>query len=330
MKLKNRKKLKIATALMIGTAAFTSGFMISDNAILRQSAQASTQQIVAVVNEDAISQLDFDKRLRLIIASSGLPNNKEIRERLAPQVIGSLIDEQLMLQAARDMNKDVADEEVAKGFATIAQQNKMSPEQFENMLKKGRIDPKTLHHQIRAQIAWSKVVQSKIRPRVVVSGQDVDAALERMKGKIGTKEYLAAEIYLPFDDAKSESQAKQLANRLSREIKSGKASFFKLATQFSKGAGAAKGGDTGWLNEEQIHPEILQALKELKKNQITSPVRVEDGYYIMFVRETRDLTEDKLPSREQVEFNIGNERLERLQRRHLLDLKATAFIEIRV
>ncbi|MDH5722663.1 MAG: SurA N-terminal domain-containing protein [Alphaproteobacteria bacterium] len=330
MKQNNRKKLRTIVALMIGTATFASGFVLNDFAISLQSVEASTQQIVAVVNEDAISQSDFDKRLKLIIASSELPDNKEIRQRVTPQIIGSLIDEQLMIQEARNMNIEVADEEITQGFATIAQQNKMSPDQFEKMLRQGGIDVGTLRRQIHAQIAWSKVVQKRLRPRVVVSDQDIDSALERMRSKIGTKEFLAAEIYLPFDDAKSEAQTKNLANRLSREIKSGKTNFFKVAQQFSKGAGATKGGDTGWLNEEQINPDILSALKNIRTQQISNPVKLEDGYYIMFLRETRDLTEDKLPSRQQIEYNIGNERLERLQRRHLIDLKASSFIDIRV
>ena len=75
---------------------------------------------------------------------------------------------------------------------------------------------------------------------------------------------------------------------------------------------------------------MLEALKKVKKNQLTNPIRSEDGYYILFLRETRQLTEDTLPSRQQVEYNLGNERLERLQRRHLLDVKASSFIDIRV
>lgn len=327
---KNKKYLKVLSVFMIGAAALSGGFVSGKHATLSVAAEASTQQIVAVVNEDVISQSDFDKRLRLVVASSGLPDNKEIRQRLAPQIIGSLIDEQLMIQEARNMDIKIADEEIAQGFATIAQQNKMSPEQFEKMLRRGRIDVRTLHRQIHAQVAWGKVVQKRLRPRVIISKQDVDAALERMRSKIGTQEFLAAEIYLPFDNTKSETQAKQLANRLSSEIKSGKTSFFKVAQQFSKGAGAAKGGNTGWLNEEQINPDILSALKNIKKKQISNPVKLEDGYYIMFLLETRALTEDKLPSRQQVVYNMGNERLERLQRRHLLDLKASSFIDIRV
>ena len=53
---------------------------------------ARTETIAAVVNEDAISMSDMNDRLKLILTSSGLPDNEEIRSKILPQVMGSLIE----------------------------------------------------------------------------------------------------------------------------------------------------------------------------------------------------------------------------------------------
>lgn len=297
----------------------------------RKVAVASNAQgIVAVVNEDIISLDDLGKRLRLIMASAGLPNTPEIKAKLAPQIIGSLVEEQLMMQEAKRLNLTVMPDEIEQGFATIGQQNKMTGDQFKAMLTKGGIDTSTLRRQIEAQVAWGKVVQEKLRPRVVISDMDVEDATARMKAKIGTTEYLAAEIYLPFNDAKQEVAAKGLANRLMQEIHGGKASFFQLAQQFSKSAGSAHGGDVGWLNETQLSEEILAGLKKVKQNQVTEPIRTLTGYHIFFLRNSRTMTEATMPTHEQIYNGLGNERLDRLQRRHLLDLKSSSFVDVRV
>lgn len=293
-------------------------------------AYAATQEIAAVVNEDAISMQDVKKRMKLIMASSGLPNNKEIRERLTRQVLNSLINEQVMLQEARKLGIEVTEKEVQNGFATVAGQNKMKPEQFKSMIKRGGIDISTMRQQIEAQVAWSKVVQKKLRPRVTVSERDINDAQERLQAKLGTTEYLTAEIFLPIDDAKSERDVRTLAHRLVREIKSGKASFFKLAQQFSKSAGAMQGGDVGWLQETHLNEEILKGLKSVNKNQVAGPIKTLSGYHILFLRNTRTLTEDTMPSREQIHHTLGTERLEKLQRRHLMDLRAASFIDVRI
>lgn len=290
----------------------------------------ATQQIVAVVNEDVISGKDFDNRLNLIMASSGLPNNDDIRAKLAPQILNALIEEQVMLQEARNMNITVEPKEIENGFAMIAQQNNTDVDKFKAMLQRGGIDLSTMSRQIESQVAWGKVVQAKLRPKVIVSDRDVDDVLERLKAKIGTTEYLAAEIFLPVDSPAREKEVSQFASRMVKEVKAGKASFYRLAQQFSKSAGAANGGDMGWISQDQASEEIIAALKTMQKNGISEPIRSPLGFHILFLRDTRAMTEATLPSRDQIYYNIGTQRLERLQRRHLMDLRAASFVDVRV
>tara|TARA_R110001592_G_scaffold29350_7_gene106573 strand:- start:16573 stop:17475 length:903 start_codon:yes stop_codon:yes gene_type:complete len=293
-------------------------------------AAAATQEIVAVVNDAVISDSDLNKRMRLIMVSSGLPNTSEIRQKLTQQVLGGLINEQLMLQEAKKFNIEINQADIDAGFAQIAQQNQVQPEQFMAMLKRSGIDVSTMIQQVTAQVAWGKVVQSRLRPRINISERDIDDALERIQSKIGTTEYLAAEIFLPVEDPKQDGQTRKLANNLVYEIKSGKASFFKLAQQFSQAAGSMNGGDKGWVNEAQLSEELLKPLESAQKNQITAPVKTLDGYHILFLRDKRALSEETVPSRQQVEYSIGNERLDKLQRRHLMDLRLASFVDIRV
>ncbi len=295
-----------------------------------QSLQARTQEIAAVVNEDVISVRDVEKRMRLVLASSGLQSNEDIRGKLMPQVLSGLINETLMLQEASTIGVTISEDAVNAGFASIAQQNKLEPKRFEAMLKKGGVDVSTLRNQIRAQLAWKEFVQARLSGRVIVSERDIDDAYERIASRMGSTEYLTAEIYLPTDDATSDAEAAKLAKRLVGEIKSGRASFFQLAQQFSRAAGSANGGDNGWLNEVQMHPELLNEVQKLKKNQITDPIKTDAGVHIMFLRERRVVKEASLPSRDQIGYDLGSQRLEKVQRRHLQDLKASSFLDIRV
>lgn len=298
--------------------------------ITYQPAQAAMQEIAAVVNADAISMRDLNKRIRLVMVSSGLPNNKEIRQRLTPQVLSGLVNEALMLQEAADAGITIPEEDVDRGFAAIAQQNKLAAAKFKNMLRKSGVDVETLRNQVRAQLAWKEFVQSKLRNRVVISERDIDDAYERISSKIGSTEYLTAEIFLPTDDAQSEAEAEKLVKRLRSEIRSGRASFFKLAQQFSKAAGSANGGDNGWLNETQMDPALLEAVQKIKKNQVSKPVKTLNGHHILFLRDTRQVSEKSLPSRDQIAYTLGSQRLDKVQRRHLQDIKALSFVDIRV
>ena len=59
-----------------------------------------TLGIAAVVNDKVISVYDLGMRLSLVTIFTGLPNNSETRNRLVPQVLQTLIEEQLKRQEA--------------------------------------------------------------------------------------------------------------------------------------------------------------------------------------------------------------------------------------
>ena len=294
-----------------------------------EKAYSAEQGIVAVVNEDAISNKDLTDRVRLVMASSGLPNRADIRQKVTSQVLNTLIDEQIMLQEAKSLNVDISQDDIESGFATLAQQNNMSADQFRAMIKRGGLEVSTLYRQIEAQLSWAKVVQRRLRPRVVITERDIDSKIDLISNNIGKSEYLAAEIFLPVNDKSGEGKSQQLAQRLVSEIRNSNASFFKLAQQFSASAGSAQGGDLGWLQEGQMDPDIQKALNTISKNQVTDPVRTQSGYHILLLRDERTLKEDNLPSRDQISYQIGTERLDRLQASHLRDIRAASFIDVR-
>ena len=302
-------------------------FMFLGTAVPKASAQQ--EGIALVVNEDAITFSDLNQRLHMVIVSSGLPDNQDIRSKLLPQVVASLVEEQIKLQEARALEISISTKETDGGFATIAQQNNMSTEQFKAMVKQTGIHIATMERQIRAQIAWSKVVQKKIRPQITVTDTDIDAELSHLASSKGMSQYLLAEIFLPIEAPEEETEIRQLSARLLAEMKKG-APFSRIAQQFSKAPGAAQGGDIGWVGQSQLSSELVSALKGLAVNNISQPIRTPTGYHILFLRDKREITDETLPSREDVMNIIGTERLERKARRYLLDLKSSAFVDNRI
>ena len=291
---------------------------------------ARSETIVMVVNENAITRSDLNDRLALIMASSGLPPSQDTVDKLTPQIISALVDEQIRLQEARRLDLSVSQAEINEGFAEIAKQNNFEPEQFREMIDKGGLNVKTMEDQIRAQLAWTKVIQTRLRPQVIISDSDVDTYLKRIRDNIGKPEYLVAEIFLPVDSGDAERDVQQLAIKLASEIRGGQAPFFKVAQQFSKSAGAPNGGDLGWIGQGQLQQDLDRVLPQLEPGAVSNPIRSTSGYHIITVREKRLISEESLPSRDDVRQTIGLQRLERLQRRLLLDLKSAAFIENRL
>lgn len=135
--------------------------------------KASEMGIAVVVNEDAISMADLSDRYRLILVSSRIPDGAEARARITPQIVSSLIEEQLKFQEGARNEVEVSQSEINNGFATIAQQNGLEPDQFRKALQQSGINLETMYRQIRSQIMWSKVVAKRLRPQVNISESDL-------------------------------------------------------------------------------------------------------------------------------------------------------------
>ncbi len=249
-------------------------------------AQQDLQRIAAVVNDQVVSMFDLAGRIRLTIVSSGLEDTPEIRARLAPQILRTLIDEALEVQEAKRLNITVNSTEIDNAMGRIAKQNDMTETQFSNFLKQSGIPLSTLVAQIRAGLSWSKIISEKIRPSIEIGDDQVQEYLDRLKANKDKPEYRLQEIFLAVDTPQQEEDVRRTAERLSEQIKRG-ANFTAVARQFSQSATAAVGGDLGWVEEGALEPEIQRAVDQLKVGEISAPIRTVSGFHLILLREKR-------------------------------------------
>ncbi len=290
---------------------------------------AGKESIVAVVNKGVITASDVKARMNLIAASSGLKPSKELDDKLRPQVVEMLVDEQIRSQEAERLGLKIDDKEVDDGFASVAKQNNIPADVFKKALQQRGININTMRDQIKAQLAWTKVVQKRIRPKIEVSDSDIDSELDRLKDKIGKDQFKVAEIFLPVADPSKKESVKNFATKLSEQLKAEPQAFPKAARQFSQSPGAAQGRSIGWVMLGVMPKEVDAVLPTLAKDSVSSPIETLTGYYIITVQDKRQLAADQLPSRDELLERVGMERMDRAQRRYYMDLRSQAFIEKR-
>ncbi|HEX6143003.1 MAG TPA: peptidylprolyl isomerase [Geminicoccaceae bacterium] len=256
-------------------------------AVAQQAARAlAAQRIVAVVNDDVVSLRDLEERLQLILVTSGVPDTPEARERLAPQVLRGLIEETLQLQEAERLDIQVTPGEIDQALNSIAGRNNMTVDEMRRFLARNGVSPATLDRQLRAQIAWVKVINRQIRPRVAVTVDQLELAVEEARENQGQPELLLSEIVLPVDSPAQEAAVAADAQRLAQTLREG-ADFGSLARQVSVAASAEAGGDVGWVPASRIPPELLVALERMAPGDISPPIKSAVGYHIFALRDRR-------------------------------------------
>lgn len=254
--------------------------------MLAPPASAGDAQIVVVVNDEAITNADIDHRVNLIFLSSGLEPSDANRKSVRDRVIKNLIEEKLQLQEAKKSGIDVPSADVEAAISSVAKQNRMTPEDMDGMLKNGGVPRQTMVDQIKATLAWTKVIQRQLRPQVEVGDDEVSAVLERIKANEGKPEYLMAEIFLNVDNPADEAKVQELAMSLIQRMKDG-TSFGVLSQQFSKGTGALTGGDLGWVQPGQLSGELDKAAQAIAVGNVSPPIRMPDGFHILAKKQER-------------------------------------------
>jgi peptidyl-prolyl cis-trans isomerase SurA len=292
-------------------------------------AQQAPQRIAAVVNDDIVTVQDLADRLDLALATSGLPNQPETRRSLAPQVLRGVIDEKLQLQEAERLGLEVSEADIDQAMDTIAARNKTTRADLMRYLTEQNINPRTLRSQLKAQIAWIKVIAREVRPRIVVTQEQIDLALRRGGAGSGDAELQLSEILLPVYDRAQEDTVLDDARRLVATIRDG-GDFAALARQVSVAASAENGGDLGWVLASAVLPDLRDKIVALQPGQVSDPVVSPAGVHIFQLRDRRSRAADAVVDRAKVRQTIEQEQLERQANRYLRDLRKDAFIDIRL
>lgn len=105
------------------------------------------------------------------------------------------------------------------------------------------------------------------------------------------RSFRIAQIYISDprgQDKETAKKARERVDTVRERVRAPKSDFAAIAREFSEEReSAARGGEIGWLTEQQIQPEILAKLPELSFNVVSEALRLEDGWHFIKVMDAR-------------------------------------------
>ena len=275
--------------LLIAVLVLTLGALGLISAAGGPGAAQGVQRIAAIVNDEVISVYDLAQRIRLLLSTSRSRPTREIMRRMETQVLQTLIEERLQLQEASRLNINVNDSEIQDAIRFIEDQNGMAEGSLPETLLQGGSNLDALVAQLEAQIAWSKVISQRLRPRVSVGQEEIETVVARIRANAERIENLVSEIFLSAEGVVQKEEIRRSAVELVAQLRGG-ALFSDVARQVSQGLSATEGGDRGWVEAGELAPELGAVLAKLNVGQISDPVEIVDGFYILYLRDRREGT----------------------------------------
>jgi peptidyl-prolyl cis-trans isomerase SurA len=260
--------------------------------------------ILVTVNDSVITGFDLRQRMLLLIAMTQVQPTPENIPAIQQQALNALIDERLQAQElANYEDLVISDQDVDQELAAMAQEVGASPQAYNEFLIQGGIRPSTLREQVRVQLGWSQLVGGRFQSRARVSQAAVAAALRQVSEAASKKQYLIGEIYIESARVGGQQAALNGANQLVQQMVQG-APFQAVAQQFSAAPSSTRGGDAGWVVEGTMQPALQQALDQLEVGQLSRPIPVEGGVYIVYMRDKRDGAASNLVQIKQVMIEL--------------------------
>jgi len=254
--------------------------------------EALLDRVVAVVNDEAITQFEVAEQRRSVLMqmreAKVSPPSPDVLDR---QVLERLITERALLQFAKETGVRVDDTAVERTVQRIAQENKLSPDEFRKVLERENIPYAKYREDIRREITLQRLREREVESRVAASDAEVDQFLATSAAREGGDvEYLLSHILVSVPEQSSPEQVaarQQRAVTALQQVKTG-GDFAQVAASFSDAQDALTGGNLGWRSAARLPTVFVEVVRGLDKGGVSNVLRSPAGFHIVRLVDVRD------------------------------------------
>jgi len=285
---------RVATGLVLAAASAAAAGPPGERGVV-------VNAIVAIVNGEAITKLEVDSLVAELYRDSAGLTPDQYRETWE-KARETLIDTRLLIQEARRRHIEVPPDEVNAEVQRLA---------------KAGIKAENRRDMIRENLMLARLLGS-LQSLRAITPKEVADYYEKHRDDFLLREQRQVQLIMvrAEDFGGDRDAARRQAEEIVARLKKGE-DFAVLARRFSKGPGANKGGDQGWLKRGSLIPKLDDVVFGLKVGEFSKPVAAGDSFVIVRVAAVRPASLQSLAeARPAIERQLRAE--ERRRRRNRL------------
>lgn len=276
--------MKILPSLLLSLGLCVSGELLAQAAAPAYPGLKPADHIVAVVNDEVITQVELTDRLELVLRQlrqqgTSLPPRNELER----QMLERMIIDKLQLQRAREMGLHVDDAQLEQTLHRIATNNHMSIEQFRETLQRDGITFANFREEIRNEMTIARVREREVDNRIVVSEGEIDNFLNSQATGSGNQEYDVSHILLRLPEGATPEQIQRTqakADDIYRRLQAGE-DFAQMAAAYSDAPDGLRGGSLGARPLDRMPGIFAEAVVKLAPGQLAPILRSSNGFHIV-------------------------------------------------
>jgi peptidyl-prolyl cis-trans isomerase SurA len=252
---------------------------------------AVLDRIVAVVNDEVITQHELQERVKLArmqLAQQGTPPPP--REVLERQILDRMVSDRVQLQFARETGLRVDDVELERALERIAQSNNLSLRAMRETLEKDGVPFAKFREDIRNEIILTRLREREVDTKIVITESEIDNFIATQQAQEGRgEEFNVSHILIVVPENASPEQIQARRSRAEEayaQLKGG-ADFRQVAASYSEAPDALKGGLMGWRDGERLPALFAEALRAIRPGELSPILRSANGFHILRLNDRR-------------------------------------------
>ena len=175
-------------------------------------------------------------------------------------------------------------------------------EEFISYLAIQNIQIDWVKKKLEIESLWNNLIYRKHKNQIVVDEDKIKKqVLKEIKSIKKQNKIFLSEILIKLT---TENDQLKLIEEVERKIQ--EIGFDNAANTYSISNTANKGGKIGWVNESSLSSIIVKEVKNLKKGENTTPIKLASGFLILKVNDI-EMSEVKLDQNKIVDSRINNE-----------------------
>jgi peptidyl-prolyl cis-trans isomerase SurA len=253
---------------------------------------ALVDRIVAVVNNEVITQFELQARVRdaleeLRRRGTAVPASAQLER----QVLERMITERIQLQFAKETALHVDELDVDRTVNRIAESNHMTLEEFRKVFERDGVPFDKFRDELRNEILIQRLREREVDNRITVTESEIENYLaEQKEVKESASELRLAHILIRVPEQAGPEQVdrqRARAEEALKRLKSG-AEFAEVAASYSDSPDGLKGGDMGWRSREHLPDLFIRAVDHLKPGETSGVLRSPAGFHVLKLLDRRN------------------------------------------
>lgn len=239
-------------------------------------------KIVVKIDNEIVTNYDLKNKILTTLVLANEEINQENINKTKPLALKSLIDLRIKKIEIKKYKIDTTSNELHNNLKILA---KNDIDGFKKIFQINNLDFDGYKEDLKIELAWRKLIYFLYKKKVNIEESEINNELNKLleKNEEVLTEFRLNELIVTFDSVEDKIKKIKIINE---QLKN--SGFNKTLMKYNESLSKDNMGDLGWISSKSLSKNILDAIKDLKKNEISKPIILGNNILYLKLQDKRE------------------------------------------